>query len=96
MPELAASVVSAVRGEADFSVGNVIGSNIYNILAVLGLLTVMLPLGVSLSIIAFDFPVLVVFTAAVGVILVRGHNVTRLHGGFLIGGYLVFFYFLLR
>ena len=95
MPELATSVVSAVRGEADFSVGNVIGSNIYNILAVLGLLTVMLPLGVSTSIIRFDFPMLFLFTMAVVAILLRGRDVTRLHGGFLIGSYLLFFYFLL-
>jgi len=47
LPELAASVIAAIRGEAEFSVGNVVGSNIYNILAVIGIVAVVTPISVA-------------------------------------------------
>ncbi|UIP00212.1 calcium/sodium antiporter [Halobaculum sp. CBA1158] len=95
LPEFAASVVAAVRGEADFSVGNVVGSNIYNVLAVLGLLAIIAPVFVSSGVSSFDFPALIAFTAAAAVVMLRGGEVGRLDGTVLLGGYLVFFYLLL-
>jgi cation:H+ antiporter len=95
LPELAASVVSAMRGESEFSIGNVVGSNIYNILAVLGVLSLMVPLSVPVSTITFDFPVLIGFTFGVIALMLRNRDVTRVDGGILVGSYLVFFYFLL-
>jgi cation:H+ antiporter len=95
LPELAASVVSAMRGESQFSIGNVVGSNIYNILAVLGVLALMVPLSVPVSTITFDFPVLIGFTFGVIALMLRNRDVTRVDGGILVGSYLVFFYFLL-
>ncbi|PSQ56666.1 cation transporter [Halobacteriales archaeon SW_8_68_21] len=62
LPELAASVVAAVRGEAEFSVGNVVGSNIYNVLAVIGIVAVVTPIGVSTGVRGFEFPALLAFT----------------------------------
>ena len=95
LPELAASVVAAVRGEASFSVGNVVGSNIYNVLAVIGLLAVVTPVGVAPGVRAFEFPMLLAFTAlAVGVMWWR-KRVTRLDGAALVVAYLVFVYLLL-
>ncbi|MFC7097529.1 calcium/sodium antiporter [Halobaculum marinum] len=95
LPELAASVVAAVRGQADFAVGNVVGSNIYNVLAVLGLVAVVVPVFVSVSVESFDFPSLIAFTVAAIVVMLRGGEVGRLDGGVLLGGYLVFVYLLL-
>ncbi|MFC7070889.1 calcium/sodium antiporter [Halobaculum lipolyticum] len=95
LPEFAASVVAAVRGRADFSVGNVVGSNIYNVLAVLGLLAVIVPVFVSVSVESFDFPALVAFTVAAVAVMLRGGEIGRLDGAGLVGGYLVFFYLLL-
>ncbi|SDM75364.1 cation:H+ antiporter [Halogranum gelatinilyticum] len=95
LPELAASVVSAARGEEELSIGNVVGSNIYNILAVLGVLALMVPLNVPTDTLSFDFPVLIVFTFGIIAIMLNNRDISRLDGGVLVGGYLVFFYFLL-
>ncbi|GAB3414405.1 calcium/sodium antiporter [Haloparvum alkalitolerans] len=95
LPELAASVVAAVRGEASFSVGNVVGSNIYNVLAVIGILAVVTPVGVAPGVRAFEFPMLLAFTAlAVGVMWWR-KRVTRLDGAVLVAAYFGFVYLLL-
>ncbi|WP_277554293.1 calcium/sodium antiporter [Halobaculum limi] len=95
LPEFAASVVAALRGQADFSIGNVVGSNIYNVLAVLGLVAVIAPMFVSISVESFDFPALIAFTVAAIAVMARGGKVGRLDGAVLLGGYLVFFYLLL-
>ena len=57
-PELATSIISAVQGSGDIAIGNVLGSNITNILLILGLAAVICPLTVQNSALKFDFPVL--------------------------------------
>ena len=57
-PELATSIISAVQGSGDIAIGNVLGSNITNILLILGLAAVICPLTVQKSALKFDFPVL--------------------------------------
>ncbi len=54
LPELATAVVAGLKGEADVSVGNIIGSNIYNILAILGITAMIKPLPVDPSVLSFD------------------------------------------
>ena len=95
LPELAASVVAAIRGEAEFSVGNVVGSNIYNILAVIGIVAVITPIGVSPSVRGFEFPALLAFTALLVGLLYRGGRISRFDGGALVVGYVAFIYLLL-
>ncbi|GAB7010500.1 calcium/sodium antiporter [Halorubrum trueperi] len=95
LPELAASVVSAVRDEADFSVGNVVGSNIYNILAVIGIVAVVTPIGVAPGVRGFEFPALLAFTAVLVWMMYRGERISRLDGGVLVVGYVLFVYLLL-
>ncbi|WP_435126697.1 calcium/sodium antiporter [Halobaculum sp. D14] len=95
LPELAASVVSAIRGEADFSVGNVVGSNIYNVLAVLGVLGLMTPISVPAGTSTFDFPILVGFTGGAIVLMLRNRELTRVDGVVLLAGYALFVHFLL-
>ncbi|ADQ68058.1 calcium/sodium antiporter [Halogeometricum borinquense] len=95
LPELAASIVSAAKGEAQFSIGNVVGSNIYNILAVIGVLAVLVPVGVPAETLALDFPALVVFTVVVVALMAYGRTVSRADGAVLVVGYLGFFSLLL-
>ncbi|WP_411965585.1 calcium/sodium antiporter [Haloferax sp. YSMS24] len=95
LPELAASVISAVRGEAEFSIGNVVGSNIYNVVAVLGILAIMVPVNVPPSTISLDFPALLAFTFGVIALMLWNRDVSRIDGGILLVGYLVFFWLIL-
>lgn len=89
MPELATSIVAAIRGQRDIAVGNVVGSNIFNILAVVGLTGLVSPKGLPVSKIAvnFDIPVM---TAAVVIclpIFFTGQRISRLEGLLFLGYY---------
>ncbi|EMA62440.1 calcium/sodium antiporter [Halorubrum lipolyticum] len=95
LPELAASVVAAIRGEAEFSVGNVVGSNIYNVLAVIGVVAIITPISVAPSVRGFEFPALLAFTALLVGLMYRGDRISRVDGGVLVLGYLAFIYLLL-
>ena len=95
LPELAASVVAAIRDEASFSVGNVVGSNIYNVLAVIGILAIVTPISVSPSVLGFEFPALVAFTVLLVGLMYRGERLSRLDGAVLVAGYIGFIYLLL-
>jgi cation:H+ antiporter len=63
LPELAASVMSAWKGEMDISVGNVIGSNIFNVLFVLGLCPMVRPITIEPRVLNLDFPIMLGFCA---------------------------------
>lgn len=80
LPELATSVVAAYRDESDISVGNVIGSNIFNIFLVLGLSATIVPIAVGPQ--AIDVDLWVMLGVAIGIwpILRTGHRVSRLEG----------------
>jgi cation:H+ antiporter len=62
LPELAAALTSALRQEDDLAIGNVIGSNMFNILGVLGIASVVNPVNVDVLILKQDFPVMFLFT----------------------------------
>lgn len=95
MPELATSLVSAYRKGAAFSVGNVIGSNIYNILAVIGLVAILVPIRVSRSTQTVELPILVLFTVGALTLLGVRERVSRVEGVTLLTGYIGFVYVLL-
>jgi len=95
VPELATSVVSALRDEADFSIGNVVGSNIYNVLAVIGFVAVLVPITVQPDTIGFELPVMLGFTFVALGLMAVGDTIGRVEGAGLIGGYVGFLYFLL-
>jgi len=95
LPELAASVVAAVRDEASFSVGNVVGSNIYNVLAVIGILAVLTPIEVSAGVRAFEFPALVAITLLVVGLMYHGSRLSRVDGAVLVVSYVAFVYLLI-
>ncbi|NET57003.1 MAG: calcium/sodium antiporter [Symploca sp. SIO2E6] len=82
LPELATSVVASLRGEQDIAVGNVVGSNIFNILVVLGLCAAISPGGINLSTAALrlDIPVMIAVAIACLPIFFTGNTVSRWEG----------------
>ncbi|WP_158057689.1 calcium/sodium antiporter [Halorussus halophilus] len=94
LPELATSLIGSIRDEAEFSIGNVIGSNIYNVLAVIGLLALVNPLSVTSSVQTFHFPVMIAFTVCAMALMAYGRHLSRWSGIALIGGYAGFVYVL--
>jgi cation:H+ antiporter len=97
LPEIATSVMASVRGERDIAVGNVIGSNIFNLLAVLGLTAALSPNGVPVpaDMIRFELPVMIAVTAVCIPIFFIGMSVTRGEGAALLGFYIAFTLFLI-
>ncbi|MDF7798108.1 calcium/sodium antiporter [Pontiellaceae bacterium B1224] len=92
LPELATSVVAGLRGERDIAVGNVIGSNLFNLLAVLGLAGSVSPGGISVSpqSLRLDLPVMVLTALACLPIFFTGRRIARGEGALLLGGYLAY------
>ena len=79
LPELATSVVASFRGERDIAIGNVLGSNIFNILAVLGVSGTISPYGISVSqtLLQFDLPVAIAVAFACLPIFYSGQRIDR-------------------
>lgn len=91
-PELAVSVQSAWAGQPDLAVGNVLGSNIFNVLLILGLSAVITPLAVSRQLVRLDVPIMIVISAVL-VPLARDGVISRLDGSLLaagLAGYILF------
>ncbi len=82
LPEVATSVMASIRGERDIAVGNVVGSNIFNLLSVLGLAAIVAPagIGVAPSLLAFDMPVMLVVAIACLPIFFTGYTIARWEG----------------
>ncbi|KIU49700.1 MULTISPECIES: calcium/sodium antiporter [Pseudomonas] len=82
LPELATSLIAALRGEREIAVGNVIGSNLFNLLAVLGLtaLVAPVPLSISPNALAFDLPVMLGVAVLTLPVFYSGYRVTRAEG----------------
>jgi cation:H+ antiporter len=92
LPELATSVIAAFRKESAISIGNIIGSNLFNLLSVIGLVSVISPLESPVEILHFEIPYMVVY----GLVLIPiGHMPQPIHRGtalLLLLGYGVFIY----
>lgn len=97
LPEAVTSVLASARGERDIAVGNIVGSNIFNILAVLGLSAFAAPNGlvVSNQAIAFDIPVMVVVAIACLPVFFTGSTIARWEGGLFLAYYLVYMGFVI-
>jgi cation:H+ antiporter len=93
LPEVATSVVAALKGERDIAVGNVVGSNIFNIVVVLGLASIIAPNGIAVpkEALAFDIPVMIAVALAALPIFFIGYKIGRLGATFFLifyGAYL--------
>lgn len=89
LPELVTSIIAALRNERDIAVGNVVGSNIFNLLSVLGLTALFAPSGVPVPTAAlyFDFPVMVTVAAACLPVFFSGNAIARWEGVLFLGYY---------
>ena len=92
LPEVVTSIVASCRGERDIAVGNVVGSNMFNILAVLGLSSIVAPSGIAVtaSAIYFDMPVMIAVAIVCWPIFYVGYKVTRWEGVVLFGYYIAY------
>jgi cation:H+ antiporter len=96
LPEVMASAISLYRGRADVSIGNVIGSNIFNILMILGISGILTPLPVQSAIFNSDCFWMLGVTLIVFPIIFTGRRVSQLEGAILLGCYGVYLAQLLR
>ncbi|OGF04618.1 MAG: sodium:calcium antiporter [Candidatus Eisenbacteria bacterium RBG_16_71_46] len=88
LPEVATSVVASIRGERDIAVGNVVGSCLFNVMAILGLSSLVAPEGIRVAPAAlrFDIPVMIAVSVACLPIFITGYRIARWEG-FLFLGY---------
>lgn len=89
LPEVATSVLASVRGERDIAVGNVVGSNLFNLLAVLGLGSLVAPAGIAVPMgaLTFDLPVMIAVAVATLPIFFTGYTIHRWEGAVFLGYY---------
>jgi cation:H+ antiporter len=87
LPELVTSVMAALRGRSDLALGNVLGSNIYNILGVLGVTALVHPIPVAAQIARVDVWVMLAVTLVLVVLMRTDWRVSRREGGVLLVGY---------
>lgn len=97
LPELATSVVASFRGERDIAVGNVVGSNIFNILVVLGMTSVLSPSGIVIdpAVLAFDIPVMIGVAVMCLPICLNDNLVSRWEGLMLLVYYVAYTLYLI-
>lgn len=87
LPELATSVVAALRKEADIAVGNIIGSNIFNIGAILGITSLVQPIRVAEGVVGRELLAVLLVSLLVWPISGMAHRIRRLEGGLLLAAY---------
>ncbi|HSJ68422.1 MAG TPA: calcium/sodium antiporter [Anditalea sp.] len=95
LPELATSILAALKKQTDIALGNILGSNLMNILAIIGVTAVIKPIAVSQIFLSNDFLWMLGFTLLLLPIIITKLRITRWEGGILFGGYLLYLYFLL-
>lgn len=92
LPEVAASLIASLRGERDIAVGNAVGSNLFNILCVLGLTALVAPDGIAVAPAAlwFDIPIMIAVAVATLPIVFTGHVISRWEGALFFAYYLAY------
>lgn len=90
LPELAASLSASFKKMHNISVGNIIGSNIFNIFFALGVIALIRPLSIKPSLLRFEFPVMLAFSFFLFTTMRTGYKITRKEGMTLFAGYVLF------
>ena len=90
LPELATCVVAALRSQPEIVVGNVVGSNIFNLLFVLGITSSIGPITIPPDTLTIDVWVMLAFAAAMPAVGIIAGHVTRIEGGVLVAAYLAY------
>ncbi len=87
MPELVTSVMAALRKQTDVAFGNIVGSNIYNILGIAGTTALIAPTNVPAEIVRFDNLVMIVVSLMLVAFAYTGMRINRWEGGLLVAAY---------
>ena len=89
LPEIATSIIAGLRGKRDIAVGNALGSNIFNILLVLGLCSIVAPNGIDVPApaLTFDIPIMIAVAVACLPIFFSGYRIARWEGFLFLGYY---------
>ncbi len=90
LPEFSICVIAALRRHADVAVGNVLGSNIFNLMGIPGLSALLQPLPIHGRVLQFDQWVMLGAAAVLLLFLYTGRSLGRLEGGFLLAGYVIY------
>jgi len=94
LPELITSIVAAYKNEADIAIGNVVGSNVFNILGILGITALIIPIS-SVGISYVDLGVMLVTAIILFPLSRSGFSISRVEGIFLLAGYAGYIYYLI-
>jgi len=90
LPELATAGMAALRGHSDLAVGNALGSNLFNMLAIAGVTAIVTPVPVPPELLRFDLWVMIGVTVALLIMMTTERRVSRAEGGLLMTGYAVY------
>jgi cation:H+ antiporter len=90
LPELATCVVAAVRRESDIALGNAVGSNMFNLLFILGVSALIRPIAVAPILLTFEVPAMILFALVLVPLAWHGRVLGRLSGAVLVTGYVIF------
>lgn len=90
LPELATAIAASIQDEGDILVGNVVGSNVFNVLTVLGSASLVRPLGISESVLLVEAPVMLVLSILLLPFVWTALRLTRPEGGILVAAYIAF------
>ena len=90
LPELTISVIAAFRKQADVAIGNILGSNIFNLLGILGVSAILQPIAVAGRVISFDQWVMLGSSILLYIFLLSGRRLSRVEGGLLLVGYFAY------
>ena len=95
-PEFCVSLVSALKGTADLAVGNVVGSNVFNTMLIVGVAAMVAPMSILPLTVRRDIPLSVVASVALAAMVLMDGDVSRLDAAILFAGFLVFMWLTLR
>lgn len=93
LPELTVSVIASIRKQLDVAVGNILGSNIFNLLGILGLSALFNPLSINKRIQQYDQWLMLSASVLLWLFLYTGKRLSRLEGGVLLLGFLGYVWF---
>ena len=96
MPELTVSFMSALAGKGDMAIGNIVGSNTFNVLFILGVCSIFSPLVFTKSNIRRDIPICIVATVALLVVTLLNGDINRCEGLVLLAGYAAMLVYMIR
>lgn len=96
MPELTVSLMSALAGKGDMAIGNVVGSNTFNTLLILGVCAVFSPLAFTKSNIRRDIPICIAATVALLGATLLNNDINRVEGAVLLLGYIIMILYMVR